>query len=144
MNSYKYYYLKVLRPDLLVKYNFKNVNSIFRIEEAVVYFYLLNIDKEYNDEFLRAAFLLEFLLGQKSFLRGFKFKFKYDSSEINFYCCVTLHGSKLFDFLTILYLLRFKARNRFKYNYIGSRYCFSFKAIKSFFNVGLLEEEYFQ
>lgn len=144
MNAYRYYYLKVLRPDFLVKYNFRNANSIFKLDEVIIYFYLLNIDRELNDEFLRAAFLLEFLSGQKSFLRGFKFKFKYDSSEVNFYCCVKLHGFKLFDFLSMLYLVFYKSRGKLRYNFISSRYTVSFKTIKSFFNIGLLEEEYFQ
>jgi hypothetical protein len=92
MKAYRYYYLRVLRPDILAKYHLVNLNQAAKFKEVVIYFYLLNIDKELNDEFMRAAFLLEFLSGQKSFLRGFKFKFKYDSSEINFYCCVKLHG----------------------------------------------------
>jgi hypothetical protein len=144
MNHYKYYYLKILRPDFLVKYNVLNPNSIFDIDEAVVYFYLLNIDKESNDEFLRAGFLLEFLLGQKSILKGFKFKYKYDSSEVNFYCCVKLHGERLFEFLTNLYVVLYKVRFKFKHNLVGSRYTVSFKNIKTFFNFGMLEEEYFQ
>lgn len=142
--SYKYYYNKILRPRLIDKYIILNINELVSIKEAVLYFYLLNTNKETNVQFLKASFLLEFLTGQKTYLSGFKFKFKFDSDEINFFCKVNLHSNNLYSFLTYLYIALEKVKIFKNISVNNSLYLLSFKQVKVFYNVNALEDDYFQ
>lgn len=142
--SYKYYYNKILRPRLIDKYSILNINDLVFIKEVILYFYLLNTNKETDVQFLKASFLLEFLSGQKSYLSGFKFKFKFDSDEINFFLKVNLHGDKLYNFLTYLYVALEKVKITKNISINNKLYLLSFKQVKVFYNVNALEDDYFQ
>jgi len=147
ISIYYNFYKNILRKDLIKKFNINNINQLPYGKYIDLYMNINNISKEGNNILFKSAFFLETFGGFRCLIKGFKFKFRFNSDNINFLLNLRISSLLFNDFLSKL-IIHFKNNDRkiFSRKKIIYKNCcyIRTKSIVKFFNISLLEEDFFQ
>ena len=132
INYYNYYYNIILQTELYTILFYKNIYQSIYKYIINIFISVLNIDNTNFDLFLKTSSLLEIISGQKTFFKCFKFKYKFNSIKINFFCKVTLNKT-LSNYIVFILILSYNPKYIIL-NFLKLTYLIILKNLNLFFN----------
>jgi ribosomal protein L5 len=141
MNRFFHFYNNIVRPEILLKYDIKNIYSIPRFKSIDFYILLSDLKTEEDLDLIKSFHILEFFCLQRPYIKKFFIGSKQGKKSVFFLLKCTLRKKKMYNFLDYFihlalpyYAVR-QLKLKVKFNKDNNNICIFLKDLNVFFKM---------